>query len=69
MAARTTFTIDDELLERARRLDINVSAAARQGVEAAVRQALTALDRAAYLMFPEGEDDGSWEAVEVWGEG
>ncbi|MBV8236690.1 MAG: type II toxin-antitoxin system CcdA family antitoxin, partial [Acidimicrobiia bacterium] len=34
---RTTFTLDGELADRARRLGINISAAARQGVADAVR--------------------------------
>ena len=37
---RISFTIDRALVERARRLRVNVSAAARQGVEAAVRAAM-----------------------------
>jgi len=34
---RTTLTLDEELAERARALDINISAAARDGVRTAVR--------------------------------
>ncbi|MGH9270740.1 MAG: type II toxin-antitoxin system CcdA family antitoxin, partial [Ilumatobacteraceae bacterium] len=45
---RTTFTLDESLAERARQLDINISAAARNGVAAAVREALAAADRVAY---------------------
>jgi post-segregation antitoxin (ccd killing protein) len=43
-STRTTFTMDSDLAERARRLDINISAAAREGVEAAVRVALAEAD-------------------------
>ena len=64
---RTTFTLDDELAERARRLDINISAAAREGVAAAVRAALADADRAAYVRRPEGHDR-FWTDAEAWGE-
>lgn len=64
-SVRTTFTLDDELAERARKLGVNVSAAARQGVETAVRRALADLDRAAYRRQPEGADDG-WADAEAW---
>ncbi len=66
-STRTTFTLDDELAERARQLDINISAAARDGVAAAVRSALVAADRAAYQRRPERADP-FWDDVEVWGE-
>jgi hypothetical protein len=66
-STRTTFTLDDELAERARRLDINVSAAARQGVADAVRAALAASDRAAYKRLPE-RPDPFWDDVEAWSE-
>lgn len=62
---RTTFTLDDELAERARRLDVNVSAAARQGVADAVRAALAESDRAAYERLPE-RPDPFWDDVEAW---
>ena len=65
--SRTTFTLDDELAERARELGINVSAAARQGVADAVRAALARLDRAAYQRRPEREDT-FWTEAEVWGD-
>lgn len=52
----TTFTLDDGLAERARHLDINISAAAREGVAAAARAALTKIDRATYDRVPEGPD-------------
>lgn len=64
---RTTFTLDDELAERARELGINVSAAARQGVADAVRAALARADRGAYQRHPE-RPDASWEEAEAWGE-
>ena len=63
---RTTFTLDEELAERARRLDVNISAAARQGVDAAVRAAMAEADRAAYERTPEQPDE-SWDDVEAWG--
>lgn len=64
---RTTFTLDDELAEQARRLEVNVSAAAREGVEAAVRRRLAEADRRAYQEHPERVDD-AWAAAEAWGE-
>jgi post-segregation antitoxin (ccd killing protein) len=64
---RTTFTLEEELAERARELGINISAAARQGVTDAVRAALTRSDREAYLRHPERED-GFWTEAEAWGE-
>ena len=66
-STRTTFTLDDELAERARRLDVNVSAAARQGVADAVRAALAESDRAAYERLPE-RPDPFWDDVEAWGD-
>jgi post-segregation antitoxin (ccd killing protein) len=65
-STRTTFTLDDELAERARQLKINVSAAARDGVAAAVRAALAQSDRAAYERHPEQPDE-SWNEAEAWG--
>lgn len=64
---RTTFTLDESLAEQARRLGINVSAAARDGVAAAVRAALAAADRAAYERQPE-QPDPAWSSAEAWGE-
>ena len=66
-STRTTFTLDDELAERARQLGINISAAARQGVAAAVRAALARSDREAYKEHPE-RSDASWTEAETWGE-
>ena len=66
-STRTTFTLDDTLAEQARQLDINISAAARDGVASAVRAALADADRAAYLRRPERADD-FWSDAEEWGE-
>jgi Post-segregation antitoxin CcdA len=63
---RTTFTLEEDLADRARQLGVNISAAAREGVSAAVRAALIEADRAAYLSHPEGVDD-SWVDAEAWG--
>ena len=68
MTTRTTFTMDDGLAEQARRLGVNVSAAARDGVAAAVRAAQLEQDRAAYLTNPEKVDE-FWTAAEVWSDG
>jgi post-segregation antitoxin (ccd killing protein) len=62
---RTTFTIDEELAQRARELGINISAAAREGVSAAVRTALAQADREAYQRQPE-EADPFWSEAEAW---
>lgn len=64
---RSTFTIDPALAERARRLRINVSAAAREGVEAAVKAAMARADRDAYRRHPE-RPDPFWSDVEAWTE-
>lgn len=61
---RSTFTLDDELAEEARRYGVALSAAAREGVAAAVRRAKEAHDRAAYLAHPEAGED--WGEVEAW---
>lgn len=66
-SSRTTFTIDDRLAEQARRLGVNISAAARDGVAAAVRAALAQADRAAYQRRPE-RPDPFWDGTEAWGE-
>jgi post-segregation antitoxin (ccd killing protein) len=63
---RTTFTLDEELAKRARELNINISAAAREGVVAAVRAALAQADRSAYERHPESADN-VWEDAETWG--
>ena len=62
---RTTFTLDQPLAEEARRLGINISAAARDGVAAAVRHALASSDRAAYERDPE-EPDSFWTEADAW---
>jgi hypothetical protein len=66
-STRTTFTMDEELAARARRLGINVSAAARDGVAAAVRVALAEADRASYQFNPE-RPDPFWAQAEAWTE-
>jgi post-segregation antitoxin (ccd killing protein) len=66
-SSRTTFTLDEELAERARHLGINISAAARQGVADAVSAALARSDREAYLKHPE-RTDTFWTEAEAWGE-
>jgi len=63
---RTTFSLDEALAEQARTLGVNVSAAARDGVAAAVRAALAEADRRAYIDMPES-DDGFWTSAEAWG--
>lgn len=67
MTTRTTFTLDDSLAEQARRLGVNVSAAARDGVAAAVRATLAQADRAAYALKPE-RLDSFWTETETWGD-
>lgn len=64
---RTTFTLDEAVAELARRLGVNVSAAARDGVITAVRAAQIARDREAYQRQPETADD-EWATVETWGD-
>jgi len=64
-SVRTTFTLDDALAARARLLGVNISAAAREGVAAAVRHALAHADRAAYEQHPE-RPDPFWNEAEAW---
>jgi post-segregation antitoxin (ccd killing protein) len=64
---RTTFTLEESLAERARLLGVNISAAARDGVAAAVRSALAQRDRDAYRKRPERVDE-IWVNVEAWGD-
>jgi post-segregation antitoxin (ccd killing protein) len=64
---RTTFTMDERLAERAHELGINVSAAARDGVAAAVRAALVRSDREAYERDPE-QPDPFWLEAQAWSE-
>jgi post-segregation antitoxin (ccd killing protein) len=66
-STRTTFTLDDDLAERARGLGINISAAARKGVADAVRATLARSDREAYRRHPE-RPDAAWARAEAWGE-
>jgi len=66
-SSRTTFTLDEELAERARQLGINISAAAREGVAAAVLAALARSDRDAYQRHPE-RPDSFWAQAESWGD-
>jgi post-segregation antitoxin (ccd killing protein) len=66
-STRSTFTVDRALAEEARRLGVNVSAAAREGVEAAVRAAMARADREAYRRLPE-RPDPFWSDVEAWTE-
>ena len=66
-STRTTFTLDDALAERARSLGINISAAAREGVDRAVRAALAEVDRTAYERKPE-QPDTFWTEAEAWAE-
>lgn len=68
MSTRTTFTLDDSLAEQARRLGVNISAAARDGVATAVRSAMAQNDRAAYRSRPETADE-FWTDAEAWGDG
>ena len=65
---RTTFTLDRQLAEQARLLNINISAAARAGVRVAVREALIQADREAYRRNPE-QADPFWDEAEAWGDG
>jgi post-segregation antitoxin (ccd killing protein) len=64
---RTTFTLEESLADQARRLGVNISAAARDGVAAAVRVALAQADRAAYRSRPEQVDE-FWNEAESWGD-
>ena len=60
MSIRISLTLDSELAEMARRFDVDVSAAARDGVAAAVNRAMGLSDRAAYQRIPE-EPDSFWD--------
>ena len=64
-SVRTTFTLDEELAGQARRLGVNVSAAARDGVRDAVYAAMAREDRTAYERHPEEDDDG-WMELQAW---
>ena len=62
---RATFTVDESLLAQARNLGVNISGSAREGVAAAVRDALLERDHEAYLDSPESVDE-FWEVAEAW---
>ena len=64
---RTTFTLDEGLAAQARKLGVNISAAARAGVVTAVRDAMAAADREAYRQQPE-QVDPYWSDAEAWGQ-
>lgn len=64
---RATFTLEESIAQEARRLGVNISAAARGGVAAAVRVALARADTAAYQQSPE-RVDGFWTEAEAWGD-
>lgn len=62
-----TFAIDEVLAEQARALGVNISAAARHGVAAAVQSRLARSDRAAYERKAE-RADVFWAEAEAWTE-
>jgi hypothetical protein len=62
---RTSVVIDDQLAAEARGLGINFSAAAREGLRRAVRRRRAELDRHAYRLQPEIEDE-AWDDAEAW---
>jgi post-segregation antitoxin (ccd killing protein) len=64
---RTSVVIDDQLAAEARELGINLSAAAREGLRRAVQRRRAELDRQAYELQPEAEDQ-AWENAEAWGQ-
>jgi post-segregation antitoxin (ccd killing protein) len=66
-SVRATFTLDRALADRAHELGVDLSAAARDGVAAAVRAALAQADREAYERPPEVADS-FWDDAEVWGD-
>lgn len=57
--------LDEVLADQARRLGINISAAARAGVASAVADALAQIDRSAYVSDPEATD-GFCGETEAW---
>lgn len=63
---RTSVVFDDELADEARKLGINVSEAAREGLREAIRRRRAERDRDAYLAYPETEDT-DWDDAEAWG--
>lgn len=62
---RTSVVIEDALVVEARELGINVSEAARQGLRRAIRRRRAELDRHAYTVQPEAEDE-AWDQAEAW---
>ncbi len=66
-SVRTTFTVEDHLLERAKALGVNVSAAARDGLAEAIRLAMVKNDIDAYKRNPELIDP-VWGDLETWGD-
>ncbi len=64
---RTTYKLESSLVNQARRLGVNISAAAEDGVAAAVRLAKMRADRAAYVARPE-KADTFWNEAEAWGD-
>jgi post-segregation antitoxin (ccd killing protein) len=67
LGMRTSVVIDDQLAAEARELGINLSAAARDGLRRAVQRRRAELDREAYRLQPETEDQ-AWENAEAWGQ-
>ena len=66
---RRTFTLDDELVEEARRYGVSLPASAREVVEAAIRRAKETHDRQAYSITPEVPEDWPPDEAffdEVW---
>jgi post-segregation antitoxin (ccd killing protein) len=66
-STRSTFTLEESLADQARKLGVNISAAARDGVAAAVHAAMAEADRDAYLRQPE-RPGTFWDEAESWGE-
>ena len=64
-SATTTVSIEKRLLEEARSLNIDISAAAREGVRRAIRAAKVRSDREAYRRMPE-QSDPFWEETDAW---
>ena len=62
---RIAFSLDRQLAEQARDLGIDVAAAARAGVRAAIHSAMIESDREAYRRVPE-EPDGFWDEAQAW---
>jgi post-segregation antitoxin (ccd killing protein) len=65
LTTRATFTMEESPVQEAQRLGVNISAAAREGVSAAVRAAHAEADRAAYQRHPEVIDEFCSHA-EAW---